>query len=389
MAKQKKRENGYYQKTIVLGRKPDGKYLKKTVYGKTLKELDAKVIELTQQLNSGIRVWESNMKFSELAQLWLDQYHPTETEKWKYRQRTLIAHHLLPTLGDMKVCDLRQLHLQCIISDLARKQYSTSTMKKIKQTAVRIMKVAIESDLIIKNPFENVIVPTIEAPEKRALTEEEITLITEHWMGHRFGHGAMIMLYAGLRRGELLALEWKDIDFEARVIHVYKAWEVITNVPHIKKPKTRAGTRDVPIPSLLYDALISVRKKTGFVCPDATGKIMTETGYSRAWESFMNYLNECAGGKSGSGDRHKIQVIDHFTAHMLRHTYATMLFDAGVDVKSAQRFLGHADVEVTLNIYTHLTKYKEDKAIEALNEHIQSRCMNRPALKVVKGGINS
>ena len=69
------------------------------------------------------------------------------------------------------------------------------------------------------------------------------------------------MLYAGLRRGELLALEWNDIDFEKKVIHVNKSVEILTNQPRIKRPKTKAGTRDVPMPEILYDALYSIRKK--------------------------------------------------------------------------------------------------------------------------------
>ena len=246
------------------------------------------------------------------------------------------------------------------------------------------MDVAIESDLIIKNPFSKVVVPLIESEERRALTEDEIELITRNWNGHRFGHAAMIMLYAGLRRGELLALQWSDIDFANRVIHISKAWSVLTNVPEIKTPKTKAGFRDVPIPSILYDALWSIKKKKGYVCPDTKGKIMTGTAYDRTWDSFMNYLNECAGGHKGAGKRKPVWKIDHITAHMLRHTYATMLFDAGVDVKSAQRFLGHADIEVTLSIYTHLTKFKEDQAVVALDEHIKNRYEAKPSLQLVK-----
>ena len=98
---------------------------------------------------------------------------------------------------------------------------------------------------------------------------------------------------------------------------------------------------------------------------------MSDSSFKRQWHSFQSYLNICAGGQNGAGRFiHRIVVIDNITAHMLRHTYATILFDANVDVKSAQKFLGHADIEVTLAIYTHLTKYKEDKAIEALNGHL-------------------
>ena len=100
---------------------------------------------------------------------------------------------------------------------------------------------------------------------------------------------------------------------------------------------------------------------------------MSGAAYKSAWDSFMNHLNIKAGGQNACGPKHpRIQVIDRITAHMLRHTYATILFDAGVDVKSAQKFLGHADIEVTLSIYTHLSKFKEDQAIKALNDHLTS-----------------
>ena len=72
----------------------------------------------------------------------------------------------------------------------------------------------------------------------------------------------------------------------------------------------------------------------------------------------------------GGGGKGPVWVMEKLTAHQMRHSYASMLFDAGVDVKSAQKFLGHTDIEVTLSIYTHLSKFKEETAINALNEHI-------------------
>ena len=373
MAKTKKRDSGLYHKNMVLGKKPDGTYIRKSVYAKTQRELDAKIAALTKQLNEGIMVWENGITFAELTDIWFNQYNPVATEKWKYRTQCLLNCHLLPTLGEMKIRDLRQIHLQAIISDRAKNGYATSMMKKIKQTAERIIRVAIESDLLTRNPFSGVKVPNIEAEGRRALTQEEISLITNNWKGTLFGHGAMIMLYAGLRQGEVLALNWEDIDFENRLIHVTKSRGVLTNKPTIKTPKTKAGYRDVPMPDILYDALLSIRKKKGLVCPDTKGRLMSGAAYKSAWDSFMNHLNIKAGGQNACGPKHpRIQVIDRITAHMLRHTYATILFDAGVDVKSAQKFLGHADIEVTLSIYPHLSKFKEDQAIKALNDHLTS-----------------
>ncbi len=191
----------------------------------------------------------------------MDQYHPTESENWRYRQQQVINRHLYPTLGGMYARELRQVHLQSIISNLAKQGYATGTMKKIKQTAVRIMQVAVESDLIVKNPFSGTKVPYVEPEERRALTESEIALITENWRGVRMGLAAMIKLYVGLRIGEVLALEWTDIDFNERTITVSKSRTVLKNKPSLKTPKTKAGFRVIPIPEILYDVLFSAEKE--------------------------------------------------------------------------------------------------------------------------------
>jgi len=128
---------------------------------------------------------------------------------------------------------------------------------------------------------------------------------------------------------------------------------------------------------------MKLRKKKGLVCPDINGNVMSESAQNNAWKSFLNHLHEYAGGSKGAGPRKAVIVIDRITAHMLRHTYATMLFDAGVDVKSAQRFLGHTDVEVTLSIYTHLTKFKEEQAIQKLDEHIGEK-KNEPEKRLLR-----
>ena len=377
MAKPKKDKNGRYRKNLTLGRKPDGSYIRKTIYGRTQKELEQKVLAVTQQLNQGIQVWDTTMTFRDLANIWFDEYHSDENPNWRYSQEGLIKKHLIPYLGDMKVKDIRQFHLQTIISGLAKQGYATGTMKKIKQTAERIMKVAVGSDLIMRNPFSQVRVPTKPPNERRALTEQEISLITDTWRGHNLGLMAMLMLYAGLRRGEAQALEWTDIDFANRIIKVDKSACTLKNVTTIKTPKTKAGVRDVPIPNILFAALLERRKQKGYVNTTSSGGLLTQSSYAAQWRSYLHYLNVCAGGQNGAGPHiHRIEVIDHITAHMLRHTYATMLFDANVDVKSAQKFLGHADVEVTLSIYTHLTKFKEDKAIAALNGHLDEMIEN-------------
>lgn len=97
---------------------------------------------------------------------------------------------------------------------------------------------------------------------------------------------------------------------------------------------------------------------------------MTHTVYLRNWNSFIHYLNLKAGGKDRSRSNPKVWAMEAFTAHQLRHSYATMLYDAGVDVLTAQKYLGHADVQTTMKIYTHLSARKEQGSIEAWNTYV-------------------
>ncbi len=104
--------------------------------------------------------------------------------------------------------------------------------------------------------------------------------------------------------------------------------------------------------------------------------MMTNTAWTTSWKSYQHYLNIQAGGRDASRSNPKIVAIEPFTTHQLRHTYATMLYDAGVDVKSAQDFLGHADPTVTMNIYTHLSAKKKEKALDALHQHFAESLPN-------------
>lgn len=371
MAKLKKRSDGNYQKQITIGKRLDGTYIRKSIYAPTLKELERKVLDAQQKIRQCVFILDEKTTFADIAKTWLEDYNPTMSEKWHQRQRLLINKHLIPTLGSMRVCEIKQYHLQMLINGKAKDNYATGTMKQIKQTAARILEVAVQSELILRNVFEKVKVPSVPPRERKALTPKQIELINETWETHFMGYPAMIMLYCGLRRGELLALTWGDIDLKKNIISVNKSVEILTNQAIVKSPKSKAGYRIVPIPTILHDVLLQVvGDKNDLVCPSRHGEVMTGSAWSSAWYSYMNHLNLYCGGRNASRSKERKQTFEKFTAHMLRHTYATMLYDAGVDVKSAQYFLGHASIELTLSIYTHLTPFKMDQAIGTLNLHL-------------------
>ena len=388
MARAKKREDKRYEKKITVGRNFDGSLNRISVYAATQKELESKVAEIKVQIEQGIYLSSDTALFGKIAENWIEHFKPTISEKMRLRYKGIIRGKLQP-LAEMRVRDLRPMHLQVIINEMAKDGYAQKSMQMVKQTASQILDLAMQNDLVYRNVFEKIKVPHVDAEERQPITEEQRELILNTWEGHRMGVPALIMLYCGLRRGEMLALLWTDIDFKAKTLSVSKAADMPTNATTVKKPKTKAGTRIVPIPDAIMPALLRARREaiSMYVCPAMrTGDIMSAQAYTEAWSSYMHYLNLCAGGRDKVRTKNEngkvcfipaVQAMEPFTAHQLRHSYATMLYDADVDVKTAQKLLGHADFSVTMKIYTHLSTEKESAGIEKLNQHVTEHLGNR------------
>lgn len=384
MAKVKKRTDGLYQKQITIGRNADGSYKRKTVYGKTQKELDEKIGGLIHQLSIGIRI-DDDSTFSEVADMWVKNYRIVKNTPWGQTQERITKLHLTPYLGNIKVKQLTKFDLQSLMNMMRDDGLSTSTMKKARDIATQIIEVAVDKKIILSNPFKGVTIAEIAPKERRALTEEEIDLVTRTWKGHRIGHAVMVMLFCGLRRGEILALDWNDFDYKEKTLHVTKSVIFENNQPVIKGPKSKAGIRDIPLPDFLIAMLKGVHKSSAVFLTSQQGERMSETAYVKAWKSYEHYLNIQAGGHTASRSRKKLVVVDHITAHMMRHTYASLLYEAGVDLKSAQRILGHSDIETTMEIYTHLTKKKEAQAIDSINRHFEAVYIQKKPQEIDRG----
>lgn len=374
MANYTKRADGRYQSSITIGRNPNGSPKRKYFYGDTIKELRTKISLFEEELRSGSLSGEDTL-FEKAAEVWKQDYKYATNEKAGKRYERVIALHLSP-LAKCKLKELLPLNLQSIINSMAQEAYSQKTLKEVKQTAVQILDMAADNGLIRRNVFKNVKIPKIAPKQRLPISNQMRELIESTWEKHRMGIPVLILLYCGLRKGELLALLWQDIDLKNKYIDVNKTVTYISNQPQIKPPKTEGSIRRVPIPDILLSILSkNAGKPADPVCPASAGKIMSEIAFRRAWESYQHFLNIEAGGHDATRSQSKLTVVEPFTAHQLRHTYATILYDAGVDVLAAQRFLGHADVETTLSIYTHLTEERQALSLDALNSSLKGKTL--------------
>jgi integrase len=185
---------------------------------------------------------------------------------------------------------------------------------------------------------------------------------------HRAKPSAMLMMLYGLRRGEATALQWNDIDFVNNKISVTKSYNFKDK--DFKAPKN-GKARVVSVPQILIDYLKTLPRTSFFVLTNAKGKMMTDDSWRRLYNSYMHDMNLQYGFGENAPNKFsptKIpMVINPFTPHELRHTFCTIMYEAGLDALTAKEQMGHADIQTTLSIYTHLSKQHKENDMKKLD----------------------
>lgn len=378
-----KRADGRIPVQVYLGT-VDGQRKYKTVYGRTQKEADEKALQIKMELNKGLDVTADQDTFDKWADLWLKIKKASSVSEGQYVNYEGTVKSLKERLGGRQIKKLRTSDFQSIITEYVTENPFTHrpsakrTLKFIRSTAEQIMRMAIVNRVIDYNPVNAVEIPQDATEEhRRALTDKEQQWILD--TPHRAQRAAMIMMYSGLRRGELLALTWNDIDLKNKTIRVNKAVAVKGGKLAVKPmTKSEAGMRTVDIPQKLVDFLNVQSHDNLLVVPAASGRLMSATGWRALWQSYITTLNNKYGQrtlndkkKMKKSGRHKFDMtIPPITPHWLRHTFATLLYLAGVDVLTAKEQLGHADVKTTLQIYTHLDKQFKRRSMDKLDAYL-------------------
>ena len=355
-----------------LSQRSDGryacKYKGKFFYGATSEAAYAARDEYIRNESAG-RLLRHQLTVKDYALKWLPLYKHNVQDKC-YNDYAKQLEALFPYIGNLPLSEVTVDDAAAVWQHYAG--YSASTIKRARMLYVDLFDSAIENEICRINPYKakNAKPPKGSAGSHRALDPWEIDLICS--VPHRFQLAVLVMLYAGLRRGEVLALSSDDIDLSAGLIHVTKAVRFDGNRPVLASPKTEAGRRSVPILSPLRPYL---EQHTGLIAPSASGSIMSESAFDRAWQSYIAALSSAA-------DCRRLPPVN-IRCHDLRHTYTTMLMDAGVSITQAMSWLGHADEKMILKIYDHVRASRTAASVAQVENHLAGGSAD-PALRIVK-----
>jgi integrase len=335
------------QKKQHLKRQKDGRYFCKwhgvTFVGRTEDE----ALQKREAYKQSGRITVKRT-LAQYAEYWLP-IHKASVKSTTYNGYISILSCVLKPIADINLNDLTTDDISNAFAALKGK--SQSYIHKARLLLIEILDSAVDAGFMPKNPARanSVTVPKGSRGTHRAITAAERKLILE--TPHRMRLAALLMLFCGLRRGEVIGLKASDINGDS--VRIERAVYFVGNQPRISDTKTANGKRTVPAPDFILSGLPKMNRES-FVLTGKS-KPMTETAFVRAWESYLKAL--------------KAEI----RPHDLRHSYCTWLRDCGIDIHQAIIWMGHADESMILRIYDHPGTERENEAKNRLNQALSSQ----------------
>ena len=352
-----------------------GNYIRKTARwngkkyeatGKTELEAMTKLAEKLAAAKRGEEIISGSMTVSAWYKQWKKSYKDSKglTKKSLGMYDEKFNGYIKPSIGYMKLRDVKDIHLQKILNGQTGK--SKSHVEKLRRVMREMFSRARKSRLIAYDPSEDLELPKTKSGSRRSLTEQERQVLLTVCSREPFGLWFLTLLYTGMRPGEAAALNWADVDFTNNEIHVHAALE--SGSDRIKGPKTEAGIRDIPIHADLLWRLKDVQGKPfDPVFKTSQGNRMNYGAWDRLWKACKRAMNIEMGAEVYRNQVLENKVADDLTPYCLRHTFCTDLQAAGVPINVAKELMGHSDIEITANIYTHRDRSTLHAGIELLD----------------------
>ena len=283
---------------------------------------------------------------------WLHMVYKHEVKPTTFERAELVVkNHILPAFAKSEVSSIKTYDVQQFLSSKSNDGLSPATVKIIRNILSKAFQTAIDWELVSKNPTERVKGPSIEKKTKETWTAEEAKTFLESCDELRWKVAFSLALHTGMRRGEVLALKWDNVDFEKQILKVKESLAYTKEQGlFFTTPKTSTSFREVVIPASLIELLNELKDEQD---------VMKQ----RMGTSYQNFnLVVCTTDGKPVHPRNLVRTFDRLikkagikkiSIHGLRHTNATLLMKQGINPKIVSERLGHANVGITLDIYSH------------------------------------
>lgn len=345
------------------------------VYGKSRSETKDKLTQIQIDVQNDELIDDSDMTVEDWMNTWIDCYTAKAKQSTKARYRQDIRCHIIPALGKTKVQELKTLTVQRFLNMCKEKKgLSEKSLKSIYLVLNKAMTRAQKDGLIKKNPCADAEIPAYENPQKemRPLKDTEVPAFLKLISGHPFEQLYFIAMFTGMRESEIIGLTWDCIDWEKGTIRLYRQYKAVRGeektymFTNLKNKQERTFT----VPSSVIAALKKVRTKQaewklhygqlyrnedGFVFTDELGHhLATRTVYNR-FKAIVAQMG-----------------LPEVRLHDLRHTYATLALQNGVDIKTVSHNLGHSTVAFTMDKYAHVTFTMQKDSAQKMESFIEA-----------------
>jgi len=361
----------------------DKKGKRHSIYSKTLEELRNNELDVLKDVLDGIRADKNDLTINDLFHRWMQLKRGLKDntfQNYKYMCTQFVEHDF----GNMKVADLKRTDVRAFYNMLSDERHlKTATIDNVHTVLHQVLELGVEDDYLRYNPSDNALKELKKAhnndsEKRKALTipEQELfeKFLEQQGQYNRWYPIFIVMLWTGLRVGEITGLRWCDIDLEDETISInhtlvyYNKGKVEGCAFAVNTPKTEAGKRIVPMLPKVKKAFLLEREYqkecgikceatidgyTDFIFVNRFGGVQHQGTLNKALRRIIRDCNyEVIDKKQGK----EITTLPRFSNHSLRHTFTTRMCEAGVNIKAMQEILGHADAETTMDIYAEATK---------------------------------
>ena len=334
---------------------------------KTEKEAKSLMHKMICDMEKGIVTRKTTKTVGEWMDEWLSMYLPNIAQTTRKGYMTKIKDYIKPAIGDIPLNKLRAYDVQTMVNYMIAKPLSAKNIRDTFNNVNAAMKKAVVLHMIPYNPCEGVVLPKLKKYKAKVYDTNMIHKLLEVAKGTDMYIPLLLLTTAGLRRGELVALRWEDVDFKRNILRIRRNMVNGLDGVIIKAPKSESGIRDIHVGKEVMEELRKARvqylsdamtcgygfQNLDLVVRQEDGSPVKPDSMTQKWERFLKKYN-----------------LPKIRLHDLRHSNATALIQAGVSPKVVQQRLGHSDVNITLNTYTHVLPEMDIEAAEKLDDII-------------------